>query len=108
MEKNHRRILEEIRKDPLGKVKLGITDIGGILGGKVGHRDNVLSIVDSGFEFCNVVFGWDSSDVCYDNTDYTGWHTGYPDALAAIDLTTFRRVPWDHDIPFFLSDFRND
>ncbi len=109
MEKTPRRILEEIRKDPLGKVKLGITDIDGVLRGKVLHRDKFLSIVESGgFGFCNVVFGWDSADVCYDNADYTGWHTGYPDALAVIDFATFRRVPWDGGIPFFLADFRNE
>lgn len=99
------KIREEIRKDPSGKVKVAVTDIDGVLRGKVIHRDKFLSILDSGFGFCNVVFGWDSSDLCYDNTDYTGWHTGYPDALARIDLQTYRRVPWDHDIPFFLADF---
>lgn len=103
-----KKIVEEIRRDPLGKVKIGITDIDGVLRGKIIHRDKFLSIIDSGFGFCNVVFGWDSSDSCYDNTDYTGWHTGYPDALAMLDFATFRRVPWDHDIPFFLADFRND
>lgn len=109
MEKAHHRILEEVRKDPLSKVKLGITDIDGVLRGKVIHRDKFLSIAESGgFGFCNVVFGWDSADVCYDNADYTGWHTGYPDALAVIDFATFRRVPWDRNIPFFLADFRNE
>jgi glutamine synthetase len=108
MGKTPRQVVDEIRKDHLGKVKLGITDIDGVLRGKVIHRDKFLSIVDSGFGFCNVVFGWDSSDVCYDNTDYTGWHTGYPDAQAMVDLATFRRVPWDRDIPFFLADFRRE
>ena len=100
-------ILKEIREDPLSKVKLAVVDIDGILRGKVIHRDKFLSIVNSSFGFCDVVFGWDSSDACYDNADFTGWHTGYPDAIAVIDLTTFRRVPWDHQIPFFLADFRN-
>ena len=49
--------------------------------------------------FCNVVFGWDMGDVCYDNARYTGWHTGYPDALARIDLGTYREVPWDNRVP---------
>ena len=105
---NRQRYLSEIRKNPLGKVKLAITDIDGILRGKVIHRDKFLSIVESGFGFCNVVFGWDSSDVCYDNATYTGWHTGYPDALAKIDFSTFRRVPWDSNIPFFLADFEKE
>ncbi len=34
-----------------------------------------------------------------------GWHTGYPDAKATIDLSTFRKIPWENDIPFFLGEF---
>jgi glutamine synthetase len=35
----------------------------------------------------------------------TGWHTGYPDLHAYVDPASFRRVPWDRDVPFFLLDF---
>ena len=54
-----------------------------------------------------MVFGWDSADLSYEDAgiEITGWHTGYPDALAAIDLNTFRKVPWDQEVPFFLADF---
>ena len=100
-------VVEEIRKSASQKVKVGITDIDGILRGKYLHRDKFLSAVDTGFGFCNVVFGWDSGDVCYDNSAYTGWHSGYPDALARIDLSTYRKVPWDNDVPFFLADFED-
>jgi glutamine synthetase len=71
------------------------------------RKDKFLSAAESGFGYCDVVFGWDSADVAYDNTKFTGWHTGYPDAEARIDLKTLRHVPWDNDIPFFLADFRN-
>jgi hypothetical protein len=27
---------------------------------------------------------------------------GYTDIQAEIDLSTFRRIPWENDIPFFL------
>ena len=30
---------------------------------------------------------------------------GFPDASASIDLNTYRAVPWDNDVPFFLADF---
>jgi glutamine synthetase len=60
-----------------------------------------------GFGFCDVVFGWDSSDQCYDNTSVTGWQHGFPDALARLDLDTARNVPWDNNIPFFLGEFIN-
>ena len=55
-----------------------------------------------------MVFGWDMADVCYDNARYTGWHTGYPDAMARIDLATYREVPWDNRVPFFLADFQTE
>ncbi len=97
--------LAYVKNYPQEKVKLAITDIDGILRGKVIHRDKFFSVLENGFGFCDVVFGWDSGDVAYDNTTFTGWHSGYPDANAKIDVSTFRKVPWDNDIPFFLADF---
>jgi glutamine synthetase len=101
------QIVDKVTQSAAGKVKVAITDIDGVLRGKYIHKDKFLSAVDGGFGFCNVVFGWDAADVCYDNVAYTGWHTGYPDALARIDLDTFREVPWDGKVPFFLGDFQD-
>ena len=98
-------VLDQVKKHKGKKVKLAITDIDGILRGKVVLLDKFLGIAEGGFGFCDVVFGWDSSDVAYDNVQYTGWHTGYPDAQAVVDAATFRNIPWDNDIPFFLADF---
>lgn len=89
------------------KVKLAITDIDGVLRGKVMSFDKFKSVAEKGFGFCNVVFGWDANDAAYDNATITGWHTGYPDATAVIDLQTFRRIPWENGMPFFLADFRD-
>jgi glutamine synthetase len=100
-------VLAILRDPKITRVKVAVSDIDGILRGKYLAKDKFLSAAEKGFGFCNVVFGWDSSDVCYDNVKYTGWHTGYPDALAKIDLDTFRRVPWDDQTPFFLGDFEN-
>ncbi|MFK7922092.1 MAG: glutamine synthetase family protein [Bacteroidia bacterium] len=99
------RIKEYISQHPANKVKLAITDVDGILRGKVIHRDKFMSVIKGGFGFCDVVFGWDAADVSYDNAQITGWHTGYPDAQARIDINTFRRVPWEDGLPFFLADF---
>ena len=101
-------ILDELRRSPTQKVKVAVTDIDGVLRGKYLHKDKFLSAAEGGgFGFCNVVFGWDSADVCYDNATYTGWHTGYPDAVARVDLSTARTVPWDGGVPFFLADFED-
>jgi glutamine synthetase len=106
--KTTRDVLARVKASGSAKVKVAITDIDGILRGKYIHKDKFLSAVDGGFGFCNVVFGWDAGDVCYDNTAYTGWHTGYPDAQARLDLGTYRQVPWDGGVPFFLGEFIDD
>jgi len=100
-----RRIVEEVRSSPATRVKVAVSDTDGVLRGKYLHKEKFLSAVESGFGFCNVVFGWDSNDQTYDNTTWTGWHTGFPDALVQLDFSSFRRVPWDDNVPFFLGDF---
>jgi len=97
--------LEAIRKSGASKVKVACSDIDGILRGKYLHKDKFFGAAESGFGFCDVVFGWDSSDNCYDNAKITGWQHGFPDANARIDLDTHRKVPWDNDVDFFLGEF---
>jgi len=99
--------LAAIRASDTGKVKVAVSDIDGILRGKYLHRDKFFGAAEGGFGFCDVVFGWDSGDQCYDNTQVTGWQHGFPDALARIDLDTARHVPWDNNVPFFLGEFVN-
>lgn len=100
-----RKLLARIRQNGAQKVKLAVSDIDGILRGKYVHLQKFLASLEGGLGFCNVVFGWDSSDVCYDNVSYTGWHTGYPDALVRLDPATYREVPWDGGVPFVLGEF---
>jgi glutamine synthetase len=99
------RIIAAVRNAPGTRVKVAVSDIDGVLRGKYIHKDKFLSAVEGGFGFCDVVFGWDMMDVTYDNTTLTGWHKGFPDALARLDLATYRTVPWDDGVPFFLGDF---
>ena len=106
---DHSALLDSIRKSPSGKVKVACSDIDGILRGKYLHIDKFLGAAqphpNGGFGFCDVVFGWDANDNCYDNASLTGWQHGFPDALARLDLDTYRTVPWDDGVPFFLGDF---
>jgi glutamine synthetase len=99
------KIIAAVRESPGNRVKLAVSDIDGVLRGKYVHKEKFYSAAEGGFGFCDVVFGWDAMDVTYDNTTLTGWHKGFPDALAKIDLGTFRTVPWDDGVPFFLADF---
>ena len=97
--------LQKLTANKTEKVKLAVTDIDGILRGKVISFEKFASVAEKGFGFCDVVFGWDAADAAYDNATITGWHTGYPDALATVDLQTQRQIPWENDLPFFLADF---
>jgi glutamine synthetase len=104
-------VLADLKKSGAGKVKVAVSDIDGILRGKILHIDKFMSAAQphpaGGFGFCDVVFGWDAHDQSYDNTTVTGWQHGFPDALARLDLSTGRRVPWDANVPFFLGEFVN-
>ena len=100
-----KEIIKYVKNHPSGKVKIAFTDIDGILRGKYISSEKFLSVIETGLSFCNVIFGWDAGDIAYDNVQYTGWHTGYPDAPAVLDLNTFRKIPWENDVPFFLGEF---
>ncbi|TWR31448.1 glutamine synthetase [Mucilaginibacter pallidiroseus] len=102
---NQEQVLSYIKENNIQKVKFAFADIDGVLRGKVISRKKLIDGMDAGYGFCDVVFGWDSNDVTYDNVELTGWHSGYPDKLCYIDLATFRTIPWQDDIPFFLADF---
>src|SRR5882757_4231529 len=104
---NKQQIISYLKEKGIDKIKFAFADIDGVLRGKVIHQKKFIDGLQSGYGFCDVVFGWDSSDACYDNVQLTGWHTGYPDKLCRIDLSTFRNVPWQDNIPFFLADYSN-
>jgi len=63
-----RSTINYVKSHPSGKVKIAYSDIDGILRGKYISTEKFLAIVDGGSSFCDVIFGWDSSDVAYDNT----------------------------------------
>lgn len=103
-----KEILDYVKNHPSGKVKIAVADIDGVLRGKYVAAEKFASLVEGRLGFCDVTFGWDAGDVAYENGKYTGWHTGYPDAQVKIDLDTFRKIPWENDVPFFLGDFIDD
>ncbi len=97
-----RRIIEE-RK--LSHVKVGIVDNDGLMLGKYMGKSKFLASLEKGFSFCDVVLGWDVKDQLYDNTTYTGWHTGYPDAAVRILPHSCRELPLEDNMLFFLCEF---
>lgn len=99
------RLKSEFERRGIRHVKLAAVDIDGVMRGKYVSLEKFWSCAGSDLGFCDVVFGWDISDELYDNTRITGWHTGYPDIHARVDLETFRVIPWEPDTAAFLLDF---
>lgn len=63
------------------------------------------------FRFSNDAFtrsfsGWDLHDTVYSRELLiSNSANGYHDLIATIDLSTFRRIPWENNVPFFLVSF---
>ncbi|KAJ3736086.1 hypothetical protein DFJ43DRAFT_1150381 [Lentinula guzmanii] len=89
------------------KVKVAGIDVDGVLRGKFMSKDKFLSAASSdGFGFCSVIFGWDIHDTVYSRELLiSNKANGYRDILASIDLSTYRRIPWENNVPFFLVSF---
>ena len=89
-------------------VKVGVFDIDGVMRGKYMSRAKFLSALKKGFGFCDVVLGWDINDQLYDNVAYTGWHTGYPDALVRVLPDSCRELGYENNTLFFLGEFAEE
>jgi len=86
-------------------VKVGFFDMDGVFRGKFIARNKFLSALTDGYGFCDAVLGWDVADELYDNSDFTGWHTGFPDANLRIIPESGMILPFDNDTLFFSSEF---
>ncbi len=97
--------IDEWSKAGIQRVKLGLTDVDGVMRGKYLSLDKFASVIKSHGAFCDCVLGWDVDDKLYDNVTYTGWHTAFPDAPFRLDLSSERRLVEEGNIPFFLGEF---
>ncbi|ODV90122.1 hypothetical protein CANCADRAFT_101386 [Tortispora caseinolytica NRRL Y-17796] len=89
-------------------VKLSGIDVDGILRGKLISKKKFLSVAETGFGFCSVIFGWDMHDRTYNrSTNVTDEAGGFGDLHAVIDLESFTRIPWENNVPFFYVYFYN-
>lgn len=97
--------LEEIRQALAADscVKVAGIDCDGVLRGKIMAKDKFLSGALGGFGMSSAIFEWDMHDVLY-STQGQITNT-YSDFLARPDLQSYRRIPWEDNIPFFLLSF---
>ncbi|KAF2464916.1 glutamine synthetase/guanido kinase [Lindgomyces ingoldianus] len=87
-------------------VKVAGVDVDGLLRGKLMAKKKFLSIAKEGFGFCSVVFGWDMHDQTYfRELKISNKENGYRDLIAVADLSSYRRIPWENNVPFFLVSF---
>ncbi|KAF9738261.1 hypothetical protein PMIN02_002980 [Paraphaeosphaeria minitans] len=100
------RLPELLKND--NAVKVAGIDVDGILRGKLMAKNNFLSIAEEGFGFCSVIFGWDMHDQTYfRELGISNKENGYRDVMAIPDLSSFRRIPWEKNVPFFLVSFHD-
>lgn len=93
-------VAEILQRDT--RVKLAGVDVDGMLRGKLVSKKKFLSIVSEGFGFCSVIFGWDMHDQTYfKELAISNKENGYRDIVAIPDLSSFRRIPWENNVPFF-------
>lgn len=104
---SNQEIFDYVSNHPSGRVKIAVADMDGVLRGKYISTEKFLSVANNNLGFCDVIFGWDMADQAYDNTTYTGWHSGYPDAKIKLSLNSFRKIPWENGLPFFLGECIN-
>ena len=98
--------LEEYQERGVTRIKLGLTDIDGVLRGKYVALGKFASLMRSGGGFCDCVLGWDVDDQLYGDSDgaYTGWHTGFPDAPYRLVVDSERWLD-EEQCPYFIAEF---
>ena len=96
--------LAQYKERDVFQVKLGLTDIDGVIRGKYVGLEKFASLLSKQGGFCDCVFGWDVDDQLYDAGRYTGWHTGFPDASYRLIVDSERWLP-DENCPFFIGEF---
>lgn len=88
------------------KVKVAGVDVDGVLRGKIISKSKFLSSAKGGFGLSSAIFSWDVHDELYTTElSIASKETGYDDFIAVPDLASYRRIPWDDNIAFFLLEF---
>ncbi|KAF5524987.1 Type-1 glutamine synthetase 2 [Colletotrichum aenigma] len=88
------------------KVRVAGVDADGILRGKIMDKEKFLSTISSGFGMSSAIFAWDIHDVLFTTeTKIATSEDGFADFVAHPDLSSFRRLPTEVNIPFFLLSF---
>ena len=101
--------VSDFREKGVAHVKIGFTDIDGVIRGKYVDLEKFYSLLKKGGGFCDCVLGWDIDDQLYEGFDksFTGWHSGFPDAQYKLIVESERWLD-EENCPFFLAEFEAD
>ncbi|KAL2272234.1 hypothetical protein FJTKL_07182 [Diaporthe vaccinii] len=110
MTEKQKQIMSEVANDPW--IKIAGIDADGVLRGKDIANSKFVKAIQSSTKavpMCSVVFGWDIEDELFYDSSLPTSHIkfGYPDNLLKIDLNTYRRIPWEKNMPLFLGSFHD-
>lgn len=106
-EVTHQNLASILEHD--NKIKVAGIDVDGVLRGKIIAKSKFLSSAKDGFGISSAIFGWDIHDQLYEKElDVCSSKTGYADFIAVPDLASYRRIPWEDNIAFFLIEFYRD
>jgi len=97
-------LVEALERRNVRRVKLGITDMDGVIRGKYLSLEKFASVARSAAGFCDCIFGWDINDQLYDNVTFSSWDKGFPDAPYRVDLSSMRTLPSEPEAPFFIAE----
>lgn len=88
-------LAKTIKQRGLTHIKLGLTDLDGVIRGKYVAAADFVAGLESGIGFCSCIVGWDCNDQLYTNNPagITGWHTGYQDIPITAIPGTARTLP---------------
>jgi len=97
-------LIEALEQKEVRRIKIGITDLDGVIRGKYLSMDKFASVVRSSAGFCDCIFGWDIDDQLYDNVTFSSWDKGFPDAPYRLDISTMRTLPGEPQSPYFVAE----
>lgn len=93
---------EYIAANGVSHVMVGVTDVDGVLCGKHVAADKLMSMVEKGGLFCEVVLGWDLDD---NVIAAPALSPTFPDRPIVLDAASPRQVPGDRPTLLLLADF---
>ncbi|HEY0121015.1 MAG TPA: glutamine synthetase [Rhizobium sp.] len=83
-------------------VHLGIFDLDGLFRHKQVDAGKAAKLAAGGYQFCDVIYAWDSAEKTYDD------NTPYIDRPCAVDVASLRQYPFGDGSAIAIADFTGD